>query len=195
MNTPRQILLLDNYDSFIYNISHYLQMLGATVTVRRNDVPLPKLVALNSDALVISPGPGTPDQPGVMLEAIAHFAPTTPILGVCLGHQAIGQTFGWTVQRAAIPMHGKASLIYHRAEGILAGLPNPFLAGRYHSLVVVPSGNATELECLAHTQEGEVMAIRHRQLPIVGVQFHPESYLTDACHGLQLLRNFLDGKY
>lgn len=184
------VVVIDNYDSFTYNLVQYLGELGAEIVVFRNDqVTLAEIKALPPSHIVISPGPGTPEDGGISNEVIRSFAPTTPILGVCLGHQCIGHVFGGRVDRAPRLMHGKTSLIYHTGKGIFNGVPSPFEATRYHSLIVyepLPS----ELEMLAFTSEGEIMALRHRRYPTIGVQFHPESILTQ--HGKQLLRNFLD---
>lgn len=184
------ILLIDNYDSFTYNLAQYLGELGAEVTVARNDaITLDEIAALAPTHIIISPGPGVPDDAGITLDLIDRFAPTIPILGVCLGHQAIGQAFGGKVVRAGRLMHGKISSILHDGKGIFTGLPSPFVAARYHSLVVdeaLPSC----LEVIARTPEGEMMGLRHLEYPTFGVQFHPESILSR--HGHQLLRNFLD---
>ncbi|RPI23144.1 MAG: bifunctional anthranilate synthase component II/anthranilate phosphoribosyltransferase, partial [Chloroflexota bacterium] len=184
------ILVIDNYDSFTYNLVQCLGELGAEIRVVRNDeVTLDQVDALAPSHIVVSPGPGTPDQAGITLEVIQRFAPTTPILGVCLGHQAIGQAFGGRVVRAEKLMHGKVSPVLHDGLDIFSELPSPFIATRYHSLVVeepLPDG----LEASARTPEGLLMGLRHRQYPTVGVQFHPESVLTE--HGRQLLRNFLE---
>ncbi len=185
------ILLIDNYDSFTYNLAQYLGSLGADVRVVRNDaVSVDEIAAgpILPTHIVISPGPGTPDNAGVSLELISRFAPSIPILGVCLGHQAIGQAFGGRVVRADRLMHGKVSAIHHDGRGLFRGLPSPFIATRYHSLVV--EGTPDSLEVCARTPEGEVMALRHRQYPCFGVQFHPESILTE--HGHALLKNFLN---
>ncbi|MAR89346.1 MAG: aminodeoxychorismate/anthranilate synthase component II [Pseudomonadota bacterium] len=190
------ILMIDNYDSFTYNLVQYFGELGAEVVVKRNDqVSLQDIENLAPDRLVISPGPCSPDEAGISMAAIEHFAGKLPILGVCLGHQSIGQVFGARVVRADAVMHGKTSDIYHQGQGVFKGLSNPFEATRYHSLVVDP---ATLPECLeitawTHTPDGEldkIMGMRHRQLAVEGVQFHPESILTR--HGHQLLQNFLD---
>ncbi|MCC7355808.1 MAG: aminodeoxychorismate/anthranilate synthase component II [Anaerolineae bacterium] len=184
------IVVIDNYDSFTYNLVQYLGELGAEMVVFRNDrVTLAEMEALRPSHIVISPGPGTPEDGGISNEAVRCFAPTTPILGVCLGHQCIGHVFGGKVDRAPRLMHGKTSLIYHTGKGIFNGLPSPFEATRYHSLIVYEP-LPPELEMVAFTSEGEIMALRHRRYPTIGVQFHPESILTQ--HGKQLLRNFLD---
>ena len=184
------ILLIDNYDSFTYNLAQYLGELGAEVQVFRNDaISLDEIEAMSPSHIVISPGPGVPDEAGISLNVIKHFAPKTPILGVCLGHQAIGQAFGGEVIRAEKIMHGKVSSIQHDGRGIFCGIPSPFIATRYHSLIVKdPLPDC--LEVSAHTAEGVIMGLRHKEYPIVGVQFHPESILTDQGH--QMLRNMLD---
>jgi len=183
------ILLIDNYDSFTYNLAQYLGELGAEVRVVRNDtITLDEIASLAPTHILISPGPGTPDEAGISLAVVQRFAPSIPILGVCLGHQAIGQAFGGRVVRAGRLMHGKVSLVQHDGRGLFQGLPSPFKATRYHSLIVAePLPDC--LEVSARTPEGEVMALRHRHYPTVGVQFHPESILTE--HGHQLLKNFL----
>jgi anthranilate synthase/aminodeoxychorismate synthase-like glutamine amidotransferase len=185
------ILMIDNYDSFTYNLVQYLMELGQQVEVVRNDkVSLRQLAALKPRALVVSPGPRTPDEAGVSMEAIAYFAGKIPVLGVCLGHQAMGQVFGGQVVRAARLMHGKTSPIHHDGRGLYRGLPNPFEATRYHSLLVKRETLPPSLEVSAWTTEGEIMGLRHRMLPDVeGVQFHPESILTTA--GKDLLANFI----
>lgn len=185
------IFLLDNYDSFTYNLAQYLGELGQQVEVRRNDqVSLAEIEALQPLALVISPGPCTPDQAGLSVPAVRHFAGRLPILGVCLGHQAIGQAFGGRIVRAPVLMHGKTSPIEHDGRTLFRGLPQPFSATRYHSLVIDPSSVPDCLEVSARAPSGVIMAVRHRQWPIEGVQFHPESVLTLA--GKQLLANFLE---
>lgn len=191
------ILVIDNYDSFTYNLVQYLGELGqelplaADIRVFRNDqITVPEIMALQPDALVISPGPGAPDDAGVSLEAIAALSPTLPILGVCLGHQSIGQVFGGQVVRAAELMHGKSSPIYHTGKGVFAGLENPFPATRYHSLVIDRATCPEVLEITAWVEDGTIMGVQHRQyLHLQGVQFHPESILTTD--GKSLLRNFL----
>jgi anthranilate synthase/aminodeoxychorismate synthase-like glutamine amidotransferase len=184
------ILLIDNYDSFTYNLAQYLGELGAPPTVRRNDeIAIGEIEALAPTHIVISPGPGRPEDAGVSVEAIRRFGPTTPTLGVCLGHQGIGIAFGGAVIRAPQLMHGKTSKVEHDGRGVFRGVAQPFVAGRYHSLIVgdpVPD----ELEVAARTEDGTIMGVRHRQYPIHGVQFHPESVLTGE--GKQLLRNFLE---
>jgi anthranilate synthase/aminodeoxychorismate synthase-like glutamine amidotransferase len=185
------ILVIDNYDSFTYNIVQYLGELGAEVAVYRNDaVTVEQLGELNPERLLISPGPGTPDTAGVTLEAIRAFAGRLPILGVCLGHQAIGQAFGGKVVRAPYLMHGKVSEICHDSATIFRGLPYRFRATRYHSLIVEKASLPPLLEVSATTPDGIIMGLRHRDLPIEGVQFHPESVMTE--HGKSLLENFLN---
>ena len=188
------ILVIDNYDSFTYNLVQYLGELGADVQVVRNDAAsLESIAALKPERIVISPGPGRPEQAGVTMGVIRRLGPTTPILGVCLGHQAIGAVFGGSVVRAAVPMHGKTSTIEHDGRGVFAGVSGPFVASRYHSLVVADEGLPSELEVSARTREDHtIMGLRHRQWAIHGVQFHPESILTGE--GKQLLRNFLGEK-
>ena len=184
------ILVIDNYDSFTYNLVQYLGELGATLEVVRNDaLDVDAVVRMAPERIVISPGPGNPDQAGVSLAVIRQLGPTTPILGVCLGHQAIGQAFGATVLRARVQMHGKTSDIRHDGRGVFAGLSNPFVATRYHSLVVLPDTVPADLEVTARAEDGEVMGLRHRRYPVEGVQFHPESILT--VEGKRLLANFL----
>ncbi len=186
------VLVIDNYDSFTYNLVQYLGELGAQLVVRRNDeVPLDTLRALGHDRVVISPGPGRPEQAGVSLDAIKEFGPRMPVLGVCLGHQTIGLAFGGEVTRAPQPMHGKTSTVEHNGQGVFAGISTSFQAGRYHSLIVAQPSMPPDLEITARTQEDNlVMGIRHRSLPIHGVQFHPESVLTNE--GRRILRNFLE---
>ena len=183
-------LLIDNYDSFTYNLFHFLGELGAEVVVRRNDAIAPEeALALGPQGIVISPGPCDPDRAGVCLDLIAAAADKVPILGVCLGHQAIGQAFGGKVVRAEAPMHGKLSQVSHRGEGVFADLPSPFSATRYHSLVVERESLPDALEVTAETEDGVLMGLRHKELPVHGVQFHPESIASE--HGHALLRNFL----
>jgi anthranilate synthase/aminodeoxychorismate synthase-like glutamine amidotransferase len=185
------ILVIDNYDSFTYNLVQYLGELGAEVRVVRNDAAsLDSIAASKPDRIVISPGPGRPEHAGITMDVIRRFGPTVPILGVCLGHQAIGAVFGGAVVRASTPMHGKASTIEHDGRGVFAGISGPFVASRYHSLVVADEGLPDELEISARTREDNaIMGLRHRHHPIHGVQFHPESILTSE--GRQLLRNFV----
>ncbi len=188
------VLVLDNYDSFTYNLVQYLGELGASVHVIRNDVTTVEEIAeARAERIVLSPGPGRPEDAGVMMDVIRQLGGTTPILGVCLGHQALGAVYGGTVVRAAMPMHGKTSTIEHNGRGLFSGLTAPFLASRYHSLVVAEDTLPETLEITARTQEdGTIMGLRHRTLPVHGVQFHPESILTGE--GKRILRNFLDGK-
>jgi anthranilate synthase/aminodeoxychorismate synthase-like glutamine amidotransferase len=184
------ILLVDNYDSFTFNLVHYLGELGADCDVRRNDaLTVDGALALNPDAIVLSPGPGTPNQAGICCELVRAAAGHIPILGVCLGHQAIGQVFGGEVIRAPTPMHGKVSAVHHGGTDIFAGLKTPFAATRYHSLIVRAETLPASLIATAHTEDGLIMGLRHRTHPIYGVQFHPESIASE--HGHDLLRNFL----
>ncbi len=184
------LLLIDNYDSFTYNLYQYLAEMGAEVRVRRNDqVTLDEIEAMRPDQIVISPGPCTPKEAGLSCQVIETFGPRIPLLGVCLGHQAIGHVFGGRVVRAPEPRHGKTSLIYHQGQGILRDLPDPFEANRYHSLIVERDTFPAELEITAETEDGLIMALRHRTYPVEGVQFHPESIMTPT--GKELLRNFL----
>jgi anthranilate synthase/aminodeoxychorismate synthase-like glutamine amidotransferase len=185
-----RVLVIDNYDSFVYNLVQYLGELGAEPVVYRNDaVDLDGVAALAPDAILVSPGPGRPADAGVSNDVIRHFGPRVPVLGVCLGHQCIGEVFGGRVVRAPEVMHGKTSLIHHDGRGVFAGLPNPFEATRYHSLVVAADSVPDALEVTATTDDGVVMGLRHRRFPVEGVQFHPESVLTTAGH--DLLGNFL----
>ena len=185
------LLVIDNYDSFTYNLVQYLGELGQTVEVRRNNrVTIDEIEnSLRPERIVISPGPGTPDDAGITLDVIAHFSGKIPVLGVCLGHQAIGQAFGGKVIRAPELMHGKASRVSHDGKTIFAGVTDPFLAGRYHSLIVEKESLPDSLEISARTAEDIIMGLRHRELKVEGVQFHPESILTSE--GKQLLANFL----
>jgi len=184
------LLVLDNYDSFTYNLVQYFGELGAELTVKRNDeISVAEIAALKPDKICISPGPCTPREAGISNEVIRAFGATTPILGVCLGHQCIGDVFGGEVVRAERLMHGKTSPILHDGKGVFAGLPSPFEATRYHSLIVRRESVPEVLEICAETAEKEIMGLRHRQYPIHGVQFHPESILTPE--GKQLLKNFL----
>ena len=185
------LLLIDNYDSFTYNLAQYLGELGAEVKVLRNDaVDVAGIAALAPQRIVISPGPCTPDEAGVSLAAVREFAGRIPLLGVCLGHKAIGQAFGGRVVRARTLMHGKTSPVRHDGRGVFRGLPTPFDAGRYHSLAISREGLPECLEISAQTEDGEIMGVRHRALAVEGVQFHPESVLTE--HGHALLKNFLE---
>jgi len=188
------ILVLDNYDSFTYNLVQYLGELGAEVEVARNDaVTLDAIVEARPERIVISPGPGRPEDAGITMDVIRRLGERTPIFGVCLGHQAIGAVFGGSVVRASVPMHGKTSTIEHDGRGVFSGLAAPFVASRYHSLIVSDQGLPAELEVSARTQEdGAIMGLRHRVWPVHGVQFHPESILTGE--GRRILRNFLEGR-
>lgn len=192
-----RVLMIDNYDSFTYNIVQYLQELGAEVLVHRNDqISLEQIEQIAPDRLVISPGPCTPNEAGISMAAIEHFAGKLPILGVCLGHQSMGQVFGGKVVRARQVMHGKTSPIYHEGKGVFSGLPSPFTATRYHSLVVEKESLPDCFEITAWTQHedgsmDEIMGLRHKTLDVEGVQFHPESILTE--HGHAMLKNFLEG--
>lgn len=184
------ILIIDNYDSFVYNLARYVMELGFKCLVKRNDeITLAEITRLNPSHIIISPGPCTPNEAGICLEIIPHFGTTIPILGVCLGHQAIGQAFGATISRAKFPMHGKSSQIDHDEKNIFKGLNNPLTVGRYHSLIVSEENLPKELIVTARCKNGEVMGISHQTFPIYGVQFHPESVLTNQ--GYDLLRNFL----
>jgi len=189
------LLMIDNYDSFTYNVVQYLAELGADVQVHRNDeITLEEIEALQPERLVVSPGPCTPNEAGVSMAAIRHFAGKLPILGICLGHQAIGQVFGGDVIRAGQVMHGKVSAVYHHDQGVFRGLSNPLQATRYHSLVIDQTTLPECLEVTAWTRHAdgsveEIMGVRHKTLPIEGVQFHPESIMTEQGH--ELLRNFL----
>lgn len=185
------ILLIDNYDSFVYNLARYVSELGFKYQVKRNDaVTLTEIVALNPSHIIISPGPYAPDQAGISMAVIQHFGSKIPILGVCLGHQAIGQVYGGKVIRAQYPMHGKTSLITHDEEYLFAGLENPLPVARYHSLIVAEENLPKELLVTARCSKGEIMALRHHHYPVFGVQFHPESILTQG--GYQILKRFID---
>lgn len=184
------ILVIDNYDSFTYNLVQYLGELGAEVQVHRNDaLTVEAIRGMAPERIIISPGPGTPDHAGISLAVIRELGAEIPILGVCLGHQAIGQVYGGTVRRAAQVMHGRTSPVYHMADGLFAGLPSPFTATRYHSLIVERESLPETLEVTAETADGLVMGLKHTEYPVYGVQFHPESILTEG--GKQLLQNFL----
>jgi len=184
------LLLIDNYDSFTYNLFQYLSELGQEVAVARNDkITIEEIEKLRPERIVVSPGPSTPLRAGISNDVIRHFGPRLPLLGVCLGHQCIGHVYGGSVGRAKAVMHGKSSLVHHKGEGVLAGLPNPFSAIRYHSLAVAPEGLPDCLEVTAWTDDGTVMGLRHREHPVEGVQFHPESFMTPM--GKDLLSNFL----
>jgi anthranilate synthase component 2 len=185
-----RVLLIDNYDSFTYNLFQYLSELGAAVEVRRNDaLSVADAAALQPDRIVVSPGPCTPAEAGISVEIIRELGARIPTLGVCLGHQAIGAAFGGAVVRAPQIMHGKLSAIHHEGKGVFAGLPTPFTATRYHSLIVRRDDLPAELEVTAWSEDGLIMGLRHRELPIEGVQFHPESIMTDG--GKNLLKTFL----
>ncbi len=185
------ILVIDNYDSFTYNLVQYLGEMGATLDVRRNDaVSLEEIRQMAPDKILLSPGPGTPDNAGITLDVIREFGPSIPIFGVCLGQQAIGQALGGRVIRAEHLMHGKTSPITHNGEGVFAGLPSPLEATRYHSLIVERASLPESLHITAESDDGEIMGIKHKTWPMEAVQFHPESVLT--VHGKQLLRNFFD---
>jgi anthranilate synthase component II len=185
------IVLIDNYDSFTFNLYHYLGALGAEVVVHRNNkIATPEVIASDPEAIVLSPGPCTPNEAGICLDLITQAARSTPILGVCLGHQAIGQAFGGKVVRAPVPVHGKLSLIKHKGEGVFRGINGPFQATRYHSLVVERPGLPGELKVTAETDDRLVMGLAHARLPLHGVQFHPESIASE--HGHLILKNFLD---
>ena len=184
------IVLIDNYDSFVHNLARYVRELGwATEVVRNDAVEVDELAALAPSHVLISPGPGTPDEAGISVELVRRLGAAVPVLGICLGHQCIGRAFGGRVGRARRPMHGKASRIRHDGRGLFAGLPNPLLATRYHSLVVEDEDLPAGLEVAARRDEGEIMALRHREHPVVGLQFHPESVLTERGHAL--LEGFL----
>ncbi|MBV8472497.1 MAG: aminodeoxychorismate/anthranilate synthase component II [Hyphomicrobiales bacterium] len=186
-----RVTLIDNYDSFTFNLVHYLGELGADVSVWRNDeISTQDVLRAKPDAIVLSPGPRTPNEAGVCLELIRAASETTPMLGVCLGHQAIGQVFGGRVIRAPTPMHGKVSRVTHNARGLFRGLNGPFKATRYHSLIIERASVPAELDINAESDDGLIMAIAHRALPVYGVQFHPESIESE--HGRAMLRNFLD---
>ena len=186
------LLLIDNYDSFTYNLFQYLCELGEKVVVVRNDkTSLEEIEAMTPERIVISPGPSTPLKAGISNDVIRHFGAKLPLLGVCLGHQCIGYSYGATVVQAEKIMHGKSSLIYHNNQGMFAGLPNPFSAIRYHSLVVLHDKLPDCLEVTAWTEDGTIMGLRHRQHPVEGIQFHPESFMTEG--GKDILRNFLAG--
>ena len=188
------VCVIDNYDSFTYNLVQYLGELGADVHVVRNDAAsVEDVAATRPERIVISPGPGRPEDAGIAMAVVRALGETTPILGVCLGHQAIGAVFGGRVVRAGVPMHGKTSTIEHNGRGVFSGLTEPFAASRYHSLVVSDEGLPGDLEVTARTREDHaIMGLRHRRWPVHGVQFHPESSLTGEGH--RLLRNFLDGR-
>ncbi len=189
--SDEMLLLIDNYDSFTYNLYQYLSELGASVEVVRNDkASVDELDAMRPERVVVSPGPSNPDNAGVSVDAIQHFASRVPVLGVCLGHQCIGVAFGGAVGAAGEIRHGKTSLIQHDGKGVFKGLPSPIEAVRYHSLAIEPQSVPDELEVTARTENGIIMGVRHRSLPVEGVQFHPESILTEP--GKAILQNFLE---
>ncbi len=186
------ILLLDNYDSFVYNLARYVRELGGTPVVHRHDaLTVDEVAAMAPTHIIISPGPCSPAEAGISTDVVRRLGHRIPILGVCLGHQCIGTAYGGEIVRAGQPMHGKTSLIHHRNAGIFQGLPTPFRATRYHSLVIAPASVPPELEIIASSEDGEIMAVRHRRHPVHGVQFHPESVLTE--HGYRLIDHFLHG--
>ena len=186
------ILLIDNYDSFVHNLARYVQELGEETVVRRHDATsLEEIEQLRPSHIIISPGPCSPGEAGISTDVVRRFGPTTPILGVCLGHQCIGAAYGAGIVRAGRPVHGKASRIQHDGRGIFAGLPNPFQAARYHSLAIARTGLPPALTVTATADDGEIMAVAHVQHPVIGLQFHPESVLTE--HGYRLLDRFLHG--
>ena len=179
------VVVIDNYDSFVYNLVQYLGELGAEPTVFRHDeITVDELAARQPDGILISPGPGTPDEAGISNAVIEELGPTTPVLGVCLGHQCIGQVFGGQIVRAPTIMHGKTSWVRHEGHGVFAGLADPFEATRYHSLVIDPASMPDELDVIASTEDGVIMGVAHKRFPIQGVQFHPESILTTVGHDL-----------
>ena len=184
------ILLIDNYDSFVYNLARYFEQIGRNVKVMRNDeLSLSDIADLKPEALVISPGPCNPGKAGISIDVVRKFGGSVPLLGVCLGHQCIGEAFGGEIVRASEPMHGRTSQIKHNESGIFAGIPNPFTATRYHSLIVDPATLPDCFEITAHTEDEVIMGISHKAQPVIGLQFHPESILTE--HGYDLLKNFL----
>jgi anthranilate synthase/aminodeoxychorismate synthase-like glutamine amidotransferase len=186
------ILLIDNYDSFVYNLARYVRELGEVPLVRRHDAMTPEdVLGLAPSHVIISPGPCSPAEAGISTEVVRRVGAAIPVLGVCLGHQCIGAAYGAEIVRAGRPMHGKTSRIHHRGTDLFAGLPTPFLASRYHSLVISPESVPPELEVTATSEDGEIMAVRHTRHPVYGVQFHPESVLTE--HGYRMLEHFLHG--
>ncbi len=186
------ILLIDNYDSFVYNLARYVRELGETPVVRRNDaLTVDEILADPPSHIIISPGPCSPAEAGISTELVARAGRTIPVLGVCLGHQCIGAAYGGEIVRAGRPMHGKTSRIHHRGTGLFTGLPSPFRATRYHSLVIAPASVPPDLEVIATSEDGEIMAVQHARDPVFGVQFHPESVLTE--HGYRLIDHFLHG--
>jgi anthranilate synthase/aminodeoxychorismate synthase-like glutamine amidotransferase len=191
VSAEKFIVVIDNYDSFTYNLVQYVQALGARCDVRLNDqVSAPEVVQLAPQGVLLSPGPGTPDDAGVTMDVIRELGGRVPILGVCLGHQSIGQVFGARIVRAARLMHGKTSLVHHTGTPLFRGVPSPFEATRYHSLLIEAASLPPCLEVTARTDQGEIMGVRHRELDILGVQFHPESFLTE--HGMTLIENWLE---
>jgi anthranilate synthase/aminodeoxychorismate synthase-like glutamine amidotransferase len=186
------ILLIDNYDSFVYNLARYVRELGETPLVKRHDaITIDEIFKLAPSHIIISPGPCAPKEAGISNDVVRQVGPTIPILGVCLGHQCIGEAYGGQILRAGAPMHGKTSRIHHYGTGLFEGLPNPFTATRYHSLVIAPSSLPEELRVTATSEDGEIMGVQHVEYPVHGVQFHPESVLTE--HGYRLLDHFLHG--
>ncbi len=186
------ILLIDNYDSFVYNLARYVRELGGEPVVRRHDaMSVEDILALAPSHVIISPGPCSPAEAGISTEVVRRIGPRIPILGVCLGHQCIGAAYGGEIVRAGRPMHGKTSRVHHGGTGLFSGLPTPFLATRYHSLVIAPASVPAELEVTATSEDGEIMAVRHARHPVYGLQFHPESVLTE--HGYRLVDHFLHG--
>jgi anthranilate synthase component 2/para-aminobenzoate synthetase component 2 len=187
------ILLLDNYDSFVFNLARYVRELGETPVVRRNDtITVDEITALAPSHIIISPGPCSPAESGISTTVVRHFGPSVPILGVCLGHQCIGAAYGAEIVRAGRPLHGKVSRITHDGSGVFQGLPSPFHATRYHSLVIAPASLPAELRVTATSEDGEIMGVEHTSHPVVGVQFHPESALTE--YGYRVLDRFLHGE-
>jgi anthranilate synthase component 2 len=185
------LLLIDNYDSFTYNLFQFLSELGEEVAVVRNDkTTIPEIERMGPERIVISPGPSTPQNAGISNDVIRRFGPRLPLLGVCLGHQCIGYSYGGQIDQAREIMHGKSSLVHHDGKGVFAGIPEPFSAIRYHSLIVRPEGLPDCFEVSARSDDGTIMAIRHRQHPVIGVQFHPESFMTQS--GKEILKNFLE---
>lgn len=188
------ILVIDNYDSFTYNLVQQMGEMGAELCVVRNDqTTLAEIRAMNPSHIVISPGPGTPDDGGVSLDVIRELGESTPILGVCLGHQCIGQAYGGVVHRAGRLMHGKTSMVYHKHDPLFTGIPSPFEATRYHSLIVEEDTMPESLKVIGFTEDGEIMALRHKEHPVLGVQFHPESILTT--YGPRILQNFIENQF
>jgi anthranilate synthase/aminodeoxychorismate synthase-like glutamine amidotransferase len=186
------VLLIDNYDSFVYNLARYVRELGEAPLVRRNDaMTVDDILDLAPSHVIISPGPCSPVEAGISTDVVRRVGPSIPVLGVCLGHQCIGAAYGGEIVRAGRPMHGKTSRIRHRGTDLFTGLPNPFLASRYHSLVISPASVPPELEVSATSEDGEIMAVKHATHPVFGVQFHPESVLTE--HGYRMLDHFLHG--